>query len=87
MQPPVEGQEQVAAKQPAKTRMVKIRAVRDIRLASGDVLKPGQTAVVPSEEAELLCDHPKVKGHYAFSGERPTSEVERHVMVRAERLG
>lgn len=84
--PQTESMAKMTAPAAATSKMVKIRAVRDIRLANGTVLKPGQEAKVTEDEAVMFCEHPKADGHFAFSGERPTSEIARHKMVRAERL-
>lgn len=71
---------------PKRTKLVRIKALADIRLSDGKILKPGEIAEVSESDAAEFCSHPKAEGHYAFSGTRPESEVARHSMQRASRL-
>lgn len=75
---------------PKTTKMVKVRAIRDFRHGPGlererKVAIPGQEVEVTEEEAKNLCDK-TYEGSHAFYGERQQSEVQRHVIRRAERV-
>jgi hypothetical protein len=83
MQPPKETHMAAA---PKTTKLVKIKALRDIRLTDGSTVLPGQVVEVPEADAKEFCDLPTAPAHYAFSGERPQSEVVRHDHKRAVRL-
>ena len=84
----------VAGQKPT-TKMVKIQALRDIRIdrpgPDGKTqhlnVKRGEVVEVTESEAKEFCD--KIfKAHYAFSGERyeTDGEVRKHHIVRAKRL-
>jgi hypothetical protein len=69
---------------PKRTKMIKIRAKRDIRLKDDTMVAAGKEVLVTEEEAaEFTKSH---EGMYAFSGERENQDAPRHVIQRAERV-
>jgi hypothetical protein len=83
MEAPKKQTEMVAASD-KKAKMVKIKALRDIRV-DGKMVKPGEVVEVSSEEAQDFCK--KYQGAFGFSGERPNNETVRQVFSRAELVG
>lgn len=74
-------QTQMQAK-PVEEKLVKIRTIRDIRLANGTQVKPDQEVEVTEEEAKLFCDT-EFKLNYSGFGEGHYGHM---TVSRAKRL-
>lgn len=77
--------EMVAPQAPAKTRLVKIKALSAIMTKPGEITPPGSVVEVTEDVAHEFCDK-QFHGYYSFGGERSVANSPRHVMVRAERV-
>lgn len=70
--------------QPATPKMVKLEAVRPVRL--GDkTYTPGEVFEASEEDAKWITK--EFDGVYSFGGERHNAEKDRHKLVRAKRVG
>lgn len=70
--------------EPKRTKMVKIKTVRAIRLKDGTEVGPNREVEVSEDEATEFCR--AFKGSYDFAGEVPESIAKRSRIVRAIRL-
>lgn len=69
--------------QPAAPKMVKLEAVRPVRL--GDkTYTPGEVFEASEEDANWILKG--IQGVYNFGGERHNAEQDRHKIVRAKRV-
>lgn len=78
-----ENKTKLVAPTSSKTKMVKIRAIRDIAVGT-DIHLAGSEVEVPEALAADLCT--PIEGSYAFSGDRDTRDAHKHMIRRAERM-